>query len=63
MGLGLIAMYYTKQPIIAAVMLWAGIGIIYAQPSWNSIASTVAVTSASSVIVALWVVLASPKIA
>jgi hypothetical protein len=63
MGLGVIAMYCTKEPVIAVVMLWAGIGILCSQPSWNAISFSVAITSAVTLLATLWVVLASSDIA
>ena len=62
MGLGVIAMYCTKEPVIAVVMLWAGIGILYSQPSWNGISFSVAITSALTLLAALWVAFASSEV-
>lgn len=59
MGVGLLAIFYTKEPVIAVVMLWTGIGIVCAQPSWNGVTLSVAITSSLTVSGAVWVVLTS----
>lgn len=55
MGLGLLALWATKEPVIACVMLWAGVGIIFAQPGWNGVSFAVAATSACTLVCGLWV--------
>jgi hypothetical protein len=63
MGVGLLALFYTKEPVIAVVMLWAGIGIGCAQPSWNSVTFSIAISSALTLSGAVWVVLTSSVVA
>lgn len=61
MTLGILAMIGTRQCAIACVMIWAGIGICYAQPSWNIVSTSVALTSVLTVVVAAWIVFGSAR--
>jgi len=55
MALGILAILKTYEYSIACVLIWAGIGICYAQPSWNIVATTVTLTSIATIVATAWV--------
>jgi hypothetical protein len=57
MVLGALVIRKTKNVAIAVVMVWAGIGIAYAQPSWNMISTAVLVTSVLTLLTAAYVMM------
>jgi translocator protein len=56
MIIGALVISKTKNVSIAFVMVWAGIGIAFAQPSWNMISTSVLVTSLLTILTTSYVV-------
>jgi hypothetical protein len=60
---GWYAVVNTNQVSIAVVMLWAAVGIYFAQPHWNVVCSSILATSVLTALLAIWVRIGNPVLA